>query len=122
MGRVGGWLRLTFFFLLDGAHRGEDSTVAIHRNVKKRGGPHASGLRVGVVSYRHNRSRQRIKTANNQIKTPTRKPDAWATQFIPYLTPGPPARSWFLFHLTFHRGMSQNSSMQNKPEIKRVAA
>src|SRR5437879_5388628 len=36
----------------------------------------------GFVSYRHNRSRQRIKTANNQIKSPTRKPDVWATQFI----------------------------------------
>jgi hypothetical protein len=36
----------------------------------------------GFVPYRHNRSRQRIKTANNQIKSPTRKPVVWATQFI----------------------------------------
>jgi len=36
------------FFPLDGIHRGEDATVAIHLTVKKRGVPHASGLRVGV--------------------------------------------------------------------------
>src|SRR6267378_3457531 len=83
MGRVGGWPRLTFFSLLDGAHRGEDSTVAIHRNVKKRGGAPGVGFTRGrFVSYRHNRTRQRIKTATNQIKSPTRKPDAWATQLI----------------------------------------
>src|SRR5882762_599753 len=35
----GEWRRLTFFFLLDGAHRGEDTTVAIHRIAKKRGCP-----------------------------------------------------------------------------------
>jgi hypothetical protein len=82
MGRVGGWPRLTFFFLLDGVHRGEDSTVAIHRTVNKRGCPTRRVYAWGFISYRHNRFRQRIKTATNQIKSPTRKPDAWATQFI----------------------------------------
>src|SRR6266404_483752 len=82
MRRVGGWLRLTFFFLLDGAHRGEDSTAAIHRIVQKRGCPTRRVDAWGFVSYRHNRSSQRIKTANNKIKSPTRKPDVWATQFI----------------------------------------
>jgi hypothetical protein len=40
----------------------------------------------GFVSYRHNPSSQRIKTGNNQVKSPTRKPDAWATQFVPPLS------------------------------------
>src|SRR6267154_3902864 len=37
-----------FFSFLLTAPPMRDSTVAIHRNVKKRGVPHASGLRVGV--------------------------------------------------------------------------
>src|SRR6267378_7486271 len=37
-----------FFFPLDGVNRREDTIVAIHRTVKKRGVPHASGLRVRV--------------------------------------------------------------------------
>ena len=32
----------------DGAHRGEDTTVVIHRIVKNRGVPQASVLRLGV--------------------------------------------------------------------------
>src|SRR6267378_3638176 len=59
-----------------------DSTVTLHRTVKNQGCPTRRVYAWGFVSYRHNRSRQRIKTANNQIKSPTRKPDAWATEFI----------------------------------------
>src|SRR6267143_3903563 len=59
-----------------------DSTVTLHRTVKNQGCPTRRGYAWGVVPYRRNRSGQRIKTANNQIKSPTRKPDAWATQFI----------------------------------------
>src|SRR2546427_324200 len=87
-----GWPRLTFFFRLDDTHRREDSTVAIHGIVKKRGVPHASGLRVGVCILPSQSISSADKTANNQIKSPTRKPDAWATQIVPRLASGPPAR------------------------------
>src|SRR5882762_8563853 len=59
-----------------------DSTVTLHRTVKNQGCPTRRGYAWGVLLYRRNRSGQRIKTANNQIKSPTRKPDAWATEFI----------------------------------------
>ena len=44
--------------------------------------PHASILRVGFVSYCHDQSGQQTKTGNNETRSPTRKTDVWATQFI----------------------------------------
>ena|SRR6267378_161454 len=77
-----GWPRLTFFFRLDGAHRREDSTVAIHGIVKKRGCPTRRVYAWGFVSYRPNRSGQRTKTGINDTKNPTHQTDVWATQII----------------------------------------
>src|SRR5882724_4994712 len=82
-----------------------DSTVAIHRTVKKQGCPTRRVYAWGFVSYRHNRSSQRIKTATNQIKSPTRKPDVWATQFVPRLTSGASA----------HRREDQDHSKHGSP-------
>src|SRR6267378_372119 len=73
---MGGWPRLTFFFPLDGDHQREDSTVLIHRTDKNRGCPTRRVYAWGVVTYRHYRFGQRIKTGNDEIKSPTRKPDA----------------------------------------------
>src|SRR6266566_4531298 len=58
------------FFPLDGIHRGEDATVAIHRTVKKRGVPHASGLRVGVCIL----PSQSIPSADENCEQPDQKP------------------------------------------------
>jgi|SRR5882762_4088068 len=74
--RRGGWPRLTFFFPLDGDHQREDSTVLIHRTDKTEGALRVGSTRRGVVTYRHHRFGQRIKTGNDEIKSPTRKPDA----------------------------------------------
>src|SRR5258706_15836440 len=105
-----------------------DSTVAIHRIVKKRGVPHASGLRVGgIISYRHDRSSQRIKTGNNQVKSPTRKPDAWATQFVPRLTSGPPAHHRFVgrvvhLSLTFFEGITTALKRStDRPDLSKLS-
>jgi len=58
------------FFPLDGIHRGEDATVAIHLTVKKRGVPHASGLRVGVCIL----PSQSIPSADTNCEQPDQKP------------------------------------------------
>jgi hypothetical protein len=46
------------------------------------GAPRVGFTRGGLYPNRGTRSRQRIKTGNIEIKSPTRKTDAWATQFI----------------------------------------
>jgi len=73
---MGGWPRLTFFFRLDGDHEREDSTVLIHRTDKNGGCPTRRVYAWGAVSYHQHRFSQRIKTGNDEIKSPTRKPDA----------------------------------------------
>ena len=59
------------------------------------GVPHASILRVGFVSYCHDRSGQQTKTGNNETKSPTRKPDVCGTQIhLPTWCPGHPPKSY----------------------------
>jgi hypothetical protein len=62
------------------------------------GVPHASILRVGFVSYCHDRSGQQTKTGNNETKSPTRKPDVRGTPIhLPTWCPVRPpawARLW----------------------------
>jgi hypothetical protein len=71
---------------LDGAHLGEDTTIVRNRNVNRRGVPQASVLRLGVCILNHGkRSRQRMKTGNDEFKSRARKPDVRSTRFIPAL-------------------------------------
>jgi len=57
--------------------------MIVYLIVNKRRVPHASVLRVGsLYPSRGNRSGQRTKTGNNEIKSLTRKTDAWGAQFI----------------------------------------
>jgi hypothetical protein len=46
------------------------------------GAPHVGFTRGRLVSHRHDRSGQRIKTGNNETKRPASKPDVPATQFM----------------------------------------
>jgi hypothetical protein len=46
------------------------------------GAPGVGSTPGGLYPNRGNRSGQRIKIGDNEIKSPTRKPDAWGTQFI----------------------------------------
>jgi len=55
-------------------------------SLRNEGAPRVGLTRGRFVSYRHNRSGQRMKTGNNEIKSPTRKPGVWATQFVPPLS------------------------------------
>src|SRR6266853_2051234 len=50
--------------------------------LRNEGAPRVGFTRGRFVSHRHDRSGLQIKTMNNEIKSPTRKPDVWATQFI----------------------------------------
>src|SRR6267378_2094826 len=59
-----------FFSFLLTAPPMRDSTVAIHRTVKKRGVPHASGLRVGVCTL----PSQSIPSADKNCEQPDQKP------------------------------------------------
>src|SRR6266853_2437481 len=58
------------------------SLAAILGIVRNEGAPRVGFTRGRFVSHRHDRSGPQIKTMNNDIKSPTRKPDVWATQFI----------------------------------------
>ena len=50
--------------------------------LRNEGAPRVGFTRGRFVSHRYDRSGLQIKTMNNEIKSPTRKPDVWATQFI----------------------------------------